>query len=507
MLRSNAWFLDSPAPCSRAHIDSLPLRDIHPDGDLYPTKPISRAFTVVYIYLGIIAIFARLSAVISLVTRPFITWGRKRLNDVMPDQLRPPEQRREDKTVKKSSSLRREAAVAQSGAIFYTQNMIPSIFLNLVLQFVSASIFAHIETWNFGLALYHCLVTASTVGYGNPEIGATTGNPEPGRIWASFHILMSVALLGDTISIVDELRTERSRELKRIEALNRKLDRPLLDNLNMRSAALRPDINKTVDGITELEFVIGMCVELDMIDMDQIKPFIDQFRRLDLNGSGMVGMKDLRLEANNMANLSRLQRKTTTVVGKSPNRGSQAQKAMSLNDKQWRLAISGAHLRTANPTSTSDGASSSPATASGASTRMDVNDGDDDCAERSMTEALHIWGHATQQGFNTRKGVLSKLRLKGGAKIGPKAGGVPVAVPYPVNKPVDPNWKPLRAAVKLTSLGMNAFASAGGGGLGVGSTSSTTAASPANAVVPLRGGSTEAADTEEDAMLTKVTPF
>jgi len=81
----------------------------------------------------------------------------------------------------------------------------------------------------------------------------------------------------------------------RLEALNRKLDHALLENLNMRAAALRPDVHRDAEGLTELEFVIGMCMELNMIDMDQIKPFIEQFRKLDVDGNGRLAYQDLRV--------------------------------------------------------------------------------------------------------------------------------------------------------------------------------------------------------------------
>ena len=108
--------------------------------------------------------------------------------------------------------------------------------------------------------------------------------------------MLSCALLGDTIRTFDQLRQERRKELKRVEALNHKLDIYLLDSLNMRAAALRPDVQRDADGLTELEFVIGMCIELGMLDRDQIQPFIQQFRNLDVDGNGRLGMDDLRVQ-------------------------------------------------------------------------------------------------------------------------------------------------------------------------------------------------------------------
>ena len=99
-------------------------------------------------------------------------------------------------------------------------------------------------------------------------------------------------------------RKERAKDLKRVKALNRRLDLELLDKLNMRAAELRPDVQLHEDGINELEFVIGMSVELGVVDMDQIKPFIDQFRKIDVDGNGYLGMEDLRLKVNNMVGAS-----------------------------------------------------------------------------------------------------------------------------------------------------------------------------------------------------------
>ena len=41
--------------------------------------------------------------------------------------------------------------------------------------------------------MYHCLVTATTVGYGDQKI-----NTQGGKLWACFHMLASVAMIGAT---------------------------------------------------------------------------------------------------------------------------------------------------------------------------------------------------------------------------------------------------------------------------------------------------------------------
>ena len=94
------------------------------------------------------------------------------------------------------------------------------------MQLSCAGVFLAFEEWSYGDAVWHCLVTATTVGYGDMSI-ATDG----GKWWATLHIIISVSLLGDLISTVEELRGERKELLAKVGQLNRKLDKPLLDGL------------------------------------------------------------------------------------------------------------------------------------------------------------------------------------------------------------------------------------------------------------------------------------
>lgn len=133
-------------------------------------------------------------------------------------------------------------------ATFYAKNMMPATMLWLALQIICAGGFHAIEGakglpgadgWGYGSAFYHCLVTATTVRETThpkplPELRAPSPSHQPkalhrepeassprpehqvgygdlsiatdsGRIWACFHILFSVAMLG-------EVRAGLSRE-------------------------------------------------------------------------------------------------------------------------------------------------------------------------------------------------------------------------------------------------------------------------------------------------------
>ena len=75
----------------------------------------------------------------------------------------------------------------QHALVFYGKNLMPSFALNLLVQLSFSFVFCAIEDISFGLAMYHCLVTATTVGYGDVSL-TSTGS----RLAACFHIVLSV---------------------------------------------------------------------------------------------------------------------------------------------------------------------------------------------------------------------------------------------------------------------------------------------------------------------------
>ena len=58
---------------------------------------------------------------------------------------------------------------------------------------------------------------------------------------------------------------------------------------------MRPLVKRDGKGLTELEFVLCMCIELDVVEWDLVQPFIKQFRMLDVNGDARLGEADLAL--------------------------------------------------------------------------------------------------------------------------------------------------------------------------------------------------------------------
>lgn len=199
---------------------------------------------------------------------------------------------------------------------------------------------------DYGTACWHCIVTAFTIGYGDVDIATPTG-----QIWASIHILLSVSLLGDAITTFDNLSQQRREDLKYMEALHRQLDQRLIETLEMRAAELRPHVSRDAEGLTELEFVICMAVELGMVPMKSLQPFLAQFRALDVTNNGRVGMEDVSAALQVQQELSRRKKKVVQALS-----GSLLRPTRTLSAAGARWVSAGAQVQARRPSTSSGSA-------------------------------------------------------------------------------------------------------------------------------------------------------
>ncbi len=102
---------------------------------------------------------------------------------------------------------------------YYGKGLLFPLLFNIFLQLIFAAIFVGVEGWNYREAFYHCIVTATTVGYGDISI-ATDG----GKWLAVFHILVSCTLLAAAVSDVGTLMEERAATMKRLKLFSKRLD-------------------------------------------------------------------------------------------------------------------------------------------------------------------------------------------------------------------------------------------------------------------------------------------
>ena len=237
-------------------------------GDLSPTSEGTRWWTILMIILGVSLIFPLLASLTASVTAPLTKAGRDALEKLFPQQ---------GVDIEGDGSV--DYKIPRPPVIFYSKNLSPSLFLNLAVQLISAGIFCALEDWTFSAAFYHCLVTCTTVGYGDVTIVT-----QAGRGWAAIHMVVAVILVAELLSTIGELSSQRAETLKRIEQLQRRADTHLFDKLMKDVEKMRAEGGKDSPGITELEFTLSMLLELEMVPWDYVELFIKQFRKFDATG-------------------------------------------------------------------------------------------------------------------------------------------------------------------------------------------------------------------------------
>jgi len=167
-----------------------------------------------------------------------------------------------------------------SAPLYYLKGVSSWILIWLLTQLLFAVIYSQLEPEDLpiGRALYLCIVTATTVGYG--DVGVRDNGSH--RIFASFHILFSVSSLAALLNTVQVLHSERKIQLRKAMLLQRQLDQDLISSLD-----------KDNNGLDKLEFVVGMLTKLEILHWDDVEPFLAQFDALDTDHSGRLDKEDL----------------------------------------------------------------------------------------------------------------------------------------------------------------------------------------------------------------------
>lgn len=167
---------------------------------------------------------------------------------------------------------------------YWAQELLPALVLVVATQLASALIFTRIvDGLDFGTAFYHCLITATTVGYGDVPLPTWQA-----RLFASVHIVISVSWLAAVIGSIDTLREIRRGQVKRAA---------LITNPPKREQIMALDHDG--EGVDQLEFVIGMMMLLGVelcgepLKWDDVRPFRITFNKFDVSKTGTLTRDDL----------------------------------------------------------------------------------------------------------------------------------------------------------------------------------------------------------------------
>jgi len=256
-------------------------------GDLSPSTDESKLFTVFWILLGIIVVFSQLAAAVDFFTRPVV-----RLVKALFERMCP------QKGIDIDEDGTADFIMPRHPILYYPKQLLPSFLVAVVLQLTAAALFTKVEGWPFGIAMYHCMVTATTVGYGDTSISPG------GRALATVHILLSVAIIAMFISELDDAVTRRKRAMQKLALIRAKCDTVLLQSLDLDG-----------DGVDKAEFVVGMLAKVGLIEDADAEPFMKLFVKLQRelgNTTGKLTKEELahaeRLQASQAARVRALSR-------------------------------------------------------------------------------------------------------------------------------------------------------------------------------------------------------
>tara|TARA_B110001452_G_scaffold224662_1_gene198322 strand:+ start:1018 stop:2340 length:1323 start_codon:yes stop_codon:yes gene_type:complete len=216
-------------------------------GDLSPSTRGGQAFTLAYIFFGVVVVFSRLADLLTGVTKPIFDWTRATLEAKFPQEV-----------IDIDGDGVADFKIPRHPLIYYGKALVGPLTLIIALQCSFAGVFCAVEDWSFWVAFYHCIVTATTVGYG--DVSITT---DEGKVVAIVQILFSVASISALITDVVDLHRQRVSLLRRAELLSAKLDPGLITSLDSDGS-----------GVDKFEFVVGMLVKL-------VRRFRSSILRLD----------------------------------------------------------------------------------------------------------------------------------------------------------------------------------------------------------------------------------
>jgi len=170
--------------------------------------------------------------------------------------------------------------LSRAAPVYYAKNLAGPISIIAIMQICFAAIFvALVPGLSFGTAFYHCLVTITTVGYGDVSLPN-----DDARMWSFFHIAVSVSLLAALLGDIAQLAKDREMMVKKLALLQGRLDIDLMKSLDTDN-----------NGVTEYEFVIGMLQKLQVVKPSELEPFVKLFKQMDKDGSGHLTEADMEL--------------------------------------------------------------------------------------------------------------------------------------------------------------------------------------------------------------------
>lgn len=240
-------------------------------GDLTCSNGASRAFTALWIVVGLVVVISQISNSFHGAIANLTSLTIRGIDLVLAPT---------------GNSVRNEleAQTSQSPFVYYLKGLAIGLAYFFFFQgFVAATIAyvdPHLDSHD---VIWYCFITATTVGYGDINVVS-----QMGRLLATVHVLLSVVWLTALLGHVRELSARRQRQLKHATLLKRSLDHSILEQMDRHGR-----------GVDQTEFVIESLMHLgaelggEPLKWHHVTPIRTQFRAFDVNGDGRLTHKDL----------------------------------------------------------------------------------------------------------------------------------------------------------------------------------------------------------------------
>ena len=150
-------------------------------GDIHPTSAGTRVATVLLAFVGITLIFSQVAWAMANAFMPAAQWMRSKL-----EAWHPPEVVKVEGLDGHSTEIR----VPSAAGLYYVLNLAPVVGLWLALQLLFAGVLCVAQPMGYLLALYHILITSTTVGLGDVQI-----ETDAAKVVVVLHIFVSVGTL------------------------------------------------------------------------------------------------------------------------------------------------------------------------------------------------------------------------------------------------------------------------------------------------------------------------